>query len=206
MRHLVVLSLSLLIGCGIEPAAGSTSPAPSPSTEAPFVERIPTHAVAATRAMEVHLTPPERRRVLRDVTTPVVLLLEPSTVFCSALGYGVSFLKVSVPDLDDLARFDHRVSATGLPCAAAGACTDRLGPDAILQGRPGLERVDLRVVLTEVLTFDRPAQRCTRQLTEEVFASVRGVPLRHSAEGPRQALSWDRCQALEALAEQLSAE
>ncbi len=202
MRPFVTLCLSILASCGVAPAAEP----PRPSVATPFIDQAPTHPLAATKAMEVHLNPAERRRVLRDVSTPVVLELEASTVFCSALGYGASFLKVSVPDLDDLARFDHRVSPTGLPCAAAGPCTDTLGPDSILQGRPGLEAVDLRVVLTEVLRFDREAQRCTRQLEEEVFATVRGVPLRHSAEGLRQHLDWQRCLSLEALGLRGSAE
>lgn len=138
----------------------------------------------------------DQQRVLSDKTSQVALALNDETVFCSAIGYGVSFLKVSVPDLDWLAHFNHRANTLGLPCAAAGECTDLLNPESILQSRPGVEAVEVRVILTEVLRIDVEGQRCSRWLKEDVEATVRGVQLRHHVEGTPEEVPFETCQVL----------
>lgn len=184
-----VLTLMVLgSACGFAPVEEQRVEAPT--TQTPVVTPL-------AREMKVEtarwLESGTFERPLKDVTSPAELTLDDTTVFCSALGYGSSFLKVSVPALDDLAHFDHRVSALGLPCAAAGACTDTFGPESILQGEPGVERVLIRVVLTEVLRFDATANTCTRQLQETVTTSVRGVPLRHHAEDVATSVPVEQC-------------
>lgn len=187
MKHIVSLMV-LSSACGFAPV--DEARVEPPTTQSPEVTVLP-----AVRKVEQarKLEPRSFQRTLEDVTSPAELTLDDTTVFCSALGYGLSFLKVSVPALDELAHFDHRVSALGLPCAAAGACTDTFGPEAILQGSPGVERVSIRVVLTEVFRFDGPSNTCTRQLQETVTTTVRGVPLRHQAEGEAVLVPLDRC-------------
>lgn len=184
-----VLTLMVLgSACGFSPVEEQRIEAPT--TEAPVVTAVvPEKKVETARLLESGTF----QRPLKDVTSPATLTLDDTTVFCSALGYGSSFLKVSVPALDELAHFNHRVSVLGLPCAAAGACTDTFGPESILQGNPGVEQVSIRVVLTEVLRFDATANTCTRQLEETVTTSVRGVPLRHHAEDEPVSVPVERC-------------
>lgn len=194
MRH--VLGLMLLgSACGFSPVEERRVEVTSPQ---PVAEPAPTTMAVTQKQREPARLPQSGtfERVMKDQTSSAQLTLDETTVFCSALGYGLSFLKVSVPDLDELAHFDHRVSALGLPCAAAGACTDTFGPDSILQGRPGVEQVSIRVVLTEVLRFDAAAGSCTRQLQETVTTSVRGVPLRHHAEDEPVSVPVERCVAM----------
>src|SRR6187551_3279835 len=47
-------------------------------------------------------------RVLKDETSWVAIELNSQTVFCTAVGYSSAMLKVSIPDLDWIAHFDHR--------------------------------------------------------------------------------------------------
>ena len=147
----------------------------------------------------VQLVSGEVEHTLKDTTTTIALMLNEETVFCSAIGYGLAFLKVSVPDLDWLAHFDHRADTLGLPCAAAGACSEVLGPDTILQSRPGIESVEVRVILTEVLSVDVEGQRCQRLLREEVSTVVRGVPLRHQVQGEPEEVPFETCRVLATL-------
>jgi hypothetical protein len=187
MRSVLVVMVVLGSACGFAPVEEQRVEVPvtaPPAMVMPAVKKTET-----VRGLEFG----SFKRTLGDVTSPSELTLDDTTVFCSALGYGASFLKVSVPALDELAHFDHRVSALGLPCAAAGACTDTFGPESILQGRPGVEQVAIRVVLTEVLRFDAVAGTCTRHLEETVTTSVRGVPLRHHAEDEAVRVPVDRC-------------
>ncbi len=181
----LVLTTMLVAGCGLSPT-----------------EELVPLAQEAAPVRAAPLPRDEVRTVLRDVTTPIALELTEQTVFCSAIGYGASFLKVSVPQLDALAHFDHRVEEAGLPCAAVGACDEALGPDTVLQGAPGFEPVDLRVVLTEVLRLDVAARTCTRQLLEDVSTTVRGVPLRHHEEDRPSPMAFELCALAARLADQ----
>ncbi len=138
-------------------------------------------------------------RVLRDQTTRIALTLNTETVFCSGLGYSAAFLKVSVPDLDWLAHFDHRANAAGLPCAAAGPCSDLVTPDSILGKNATLSVVPVRVVLTEHLVIDDAAHTCMRQLVEKVTVQLADRVLRHSAEDAPVAHPYESCVAVAGL-------
>lgn len=168
-----LLALTLLAGCGFQPA---TEDPLEPETK--FVGEVEVETPVFPRGGWT------QTRLVRDETTNIALQLDDTSVFCTSLGYGGDyFLKVSIPQLDTLAHFDHRVEGTNLPCAAVGACTPQMNTDNILQGNPGIEPVDLRVVLTERFTLDGDAKTCTRQLIEDVSAEVRGVALKHHVEG-----------------------
>lgn len=199
-----VLVLVVMSGCGFQPVE-ELDPSPGGPVEQvePVVRPVEPEPVmtgiARPRTRRGPLKSGDQQRVVSDKTSPVALTLNADTVFCSALGYGVSFLKVSVPDLDWLAHFNHRANTLGLPCAAAGECTDLLNPESILQSRPGVETVEVRVVLTEVLRVDLQGQRCSRWLKEDVEAKVRGVQLRHHVDGPVEAVPFEQCQVLAAL-------
>lgn len=192
MKKLMTLLL-LGVACGRLETVPQEIPPPA---QCPAVERI-----RPTRMTPVELPPEplqlgEHERVLRDTTTKIALALNTDTVFCSALGYSVSFLKVSVPDLDWLAHFDHRVEAAGLPCAAAGACSETVTPEGLLAGNPALSVVPVRVVLTEKLTLDTSARTCSRQLVEKVTIQLADRVLRHSAEGDIELWPYEKCAAV----------
>ena len=200
MRFLALLLV--MTGCGLQAVEeGQQEVPPVPQTVPPadlVMEQTLLPLPIALPAKRV-LASGEHERILKDTTTWIALSLNAETVFCSAIGYSASFLKVSVPDLDWLAHFDHRADTLGLPCAAAGQCTDLLDPETILQSRPGVEPVALRVILTEVLSVDLEGQRCQRWLREEVQAVVRGVPLRHRVQGEPEDVPFETCRALAAL-------
>lgn len=181
MRKL--FALMMLTGCGFEPT--TEGPIEQVHTETKIVE-VQTTVLPHGQWVQTH--------VVQDVTTPISLQLDDTSVFCTSLGYGGDyFLKVSIPQLDALAHFDHRVEGTNLPCAAVGACTAQMNTENIIQGNPGLEPVDLRVVLTEKRILDGDAQTCSRQLVEDVSAIVRGVPLKHHVEGAVETAALSDC-------------
>ena len=205
-----LLPLFLVVGCGgveapfvPEAPVVREVPVTTPPQQCPPVqvqhERL-SRAVPPPPPLlpEVPLEPGEVRRVLKDQTTDIALALNEGTVFCSIVGYGASFLKVSVPDLDWLAHFDHRVEASGLPCAAAGVCSDTLNPQTILGANPSLAVVPVRVVLTERLMIDAVARTCMRQLVENVTIQLTDRVLRHSVEGELAAFPYEQCVALAA--------
>lgn len=191
--NLVVLTLLGLMGCGLSPVE-ETPPVLPPPVEQPTFPVAP--VVPVVPVAPAGPLPAELRTVLSDVTSPIELLLNENTVFCSAIGYGVSFLKVSIPQLDQLAHFDHRVEEAGLPCAAVGACDEQMGPDAVLQGNPGIELVTVRVVLTEVIRIDEATRTCSRQLLEHVSTTVRGHALEHHEQDTPSPMSFDDCVAI----------
>ncbi|HVH46992.1 MAG TPA: hypothetical protein VM925_31830 [Labilithrix sp.] len=135
-------------------------------------------------------------RVLRDVTTPVVLTLDDKTVFCTDRGYGWTVLKVSVPDLDWLGHFDHRVEGEGLPCITAGQCGAGVQPSSVLDAKNPRANVSVRVVLTEHVVLDRAQKTCWRSLTEHVTAEIRGQSFSHHRSGDIEPSDFDTCDAL----------
>lgn len=136
-------------------------------------------ALALAFASSAEAEPVSVTRVLKDTTTIVSIPLNAETVFCTDRGYGNVQLKVSVPDLDWLAHFDHRVVGEGLPCITGGACTDANGPGQILDADHPIESIPVRVVLKETLTIDEAAKSCTRYLTEEVSSLIRRHKFEH---------------------------
>lgn len=157
-------------------------------------------ALALALASSAQAEPVAVTRVLKDTTTIVSIPLNAETVFCTDRGYGNVQLKVSVPDLDWLAHFDHRVVGEGQPCITGGACEGGNGPDAILDADHPIELVPIRVVLKETLTIDEAAKTCTRYLTEEVTSLIR----RHKFEHYRFAdqatpVALEQCLAVQGL-------
>ncbi len=128
---------------------------------------------------QVLAEPVESTRVLKDSTTWVALELNDQTVFCTARGYGSIELKVSVPDLDWLAHFDHRVVGEGQPCITGGSCTDILKPGNIVNSGDPIVVAPMRVALSEVTRLDRQAKICERQLQETIQSTIRGHEFNH---------------------------
>lgn len=134
--------------------------------------------------------------VLKDTTTVVALDLNPKTVFCTARGYGTVQLKVSVPDLDWLAHFDHRVVGEGLPCITGGACSEALQPGNIIDLNDPVVLAPVRVVLSQTLTVDDNAKTCTQRLNEEVTSLIRGRTFKHYRSSDATPLDMAKCQKL----------
>lgn len=138
-------------------------------------------------------------RVLKDTTTMSAVDLNPQTVFCTDRGYGNIQLKVSVPDLDLLAHFDHRVVGENQPCITGGRCIDGHGPGTILNDEP-IDTIPLRVILTETLTIDPELKTCTRYVTEEVKSLIRGVKFNHHrADEDAKPMDFEKCMKVEGL-------
>lgn len=120
-----------------------------------------------------------KERVISDVTTPITLTLNPSTVRCSDIGYGNMQLKVSVPELSYLAVFNHTNFGENLPCITAGRCTDGNQPSDIISNTNPTEEVQIRVKRVETLTLDQKFNTCLRSLDEHVSTQIRGKPFNH---------------------------
>lgn len=135
-----------------------------------------------------------KRRVLKDVTVDTVLALNRETVRCSAVGYGLEELKVSVPDLDYVAFFDHANRGELVPCMTAGrtfeGCT--VLPHLVDETKP-TETSKLRVVLTEIYEIDHEKNTCARRLEEVASMDVRGTAFQHYRAGHLGNLPYAEC-------------
>jgi hypothetical protein len=138
-------------------------------------------------------------RVLKDQTTMIALDLNDTSVFCTQRGYGNVQLKISVPDLDWLAHFDHRVEGEGLPCITGGRCTGTLTPAAIIDPADKISVVPMRVILTDELTIDDTAKTCTRQLREDVKSHIRGRNFFHQMWGANESVDYEKCKKVQHL-------
>jgi hypothetical protein len=136
-----------------------------------------------------------RTRVLKDTTTLIALELTPQTVFCTARGYTSIQLKVSVPELDDLAHFDHRVVGENLPCITGGACDDAFQPGGIIRPDERFAIVPMQVVLTENLTINDEARTCFRSLHERVTSTIRDKPFSHVKGSAAVQVDYEKCLA-----------
>ncbi|MDD0854406.1 hypothetical protein HBN50_14940 [Halobacteriovorax sp. GB3] len=136
-------------------------------------------------------------RVLKDVTTPIMVKVTEENVRCSEIGYGFSELKLNVPSLRWLAVLDHSNAENLGPCVTAGACAnpdlDRPGRsplDIIINGED-LVKTDVRIILTEV--FEKHDEQCFRSLEEKVELEIRGVPFKHFATKSIGTLPVEEC-------------
>lgn len=120
--------------------------------------------------------------VIRDQTTTVSVDLNEQTVKCSAADYSALTLKVLVPALDALTVLNHRNTAEGAPCLAAGRCRDGMGPDVILRSGAGIEQIPVRVVLKKVVNVE--GEVCRVSIVETVTTKIRGIPFFHERWQP----------------------
>lgn len=118
----------------------------------------------------------------KDVKTTVHL--NDKTVRCSALGYGVSELKISVPALDYLAFFDHSNIGESEPCMTAGMCTFRNTGDGnrvsdILDPNKPSEEIEINMILKEVYYINHDQKSCSRAIEESLKSDLRGKTFTH---------------------------
>ena len=134
---------------------------------------------------------------LKDTITNVAMDLNEKTVFCTERGYGTIQLKISVPDLDWLAHFDHRVVGERLPCITGGECTSQLEPGKIIIPGEPFAVVPMRVVLKQHLTLDHSSQTCTQYLVEKIESNIRGHGFTHvRASDAPTAMDYAKCVKL----------
>lgn len=136
-----------------------------------------------------------KERVIRDQTVPSQIQLDATTVRCSAIGYSQAELKISVPDLEFLAVFNHTNFGESAPCMTAGACQPGRMPANILTSEP-TEDISLHVVLKETYDLDAAAKTCQHTLIEEISTVVRGVPFFHQRSADLGDFPFDLCQKL----------
>jgi len=132
----------------------------------------------------------EFTRVIKDETHATYVELDTTTVRCSAIGYGMEELKVSLPSLKWNAILDHS-NRDGLgPCITAGTkfCSkifdndtgtwSSLGiPDVLIDPETPTESINVRVVLNEDFRIEDDI--CFRSLRENVTTVIRGVDFTH---------------------------
>lgn len=158
------------------PASAAVGEAAAAGAEAAWTRAAAIAAPAAAAPAELEGT------VIRDLTAPVSIDLNATTVKCSAADYSAPMLKVLVPGLAELTVLNHRNTREGAPCIAAGRCGGALGPQDILKAGEGTVEVPMRVTLKKVLTLD--GEVCHVTLVETVRATVRGVPFFHERRQP----------------------
>ena len=139
---------------------------------------------------------------ISDITTQLLLKLDPSTVRCLVGDYGASSLKISVPQLTELAVFNHTTTGEVLPCINAGRCEKKVGdkvvtpglnPEMILDAARPTEQADVRVQLEEDYYLDHALKTCAREVSEKVTTTVRGLPFRHIKSAPLAEIPYDVC-------------
>jgi hypothetical protein len=119
----------------------------------------------------------------------VVIRLDETTVRCSSLGYGRTELKISVPQLEWIAIFDHSNIGESVPCMTAGQCEQifsngdvlpGLRPSDIIRSSEPRGETSIEVTLTEHLMIDTEKKTCTRSLEEDLKADLRRQNFTHS--------------------------
>lgn len=138
-------------------------------------------------------------RILKDATTMTLIELNSQTVFCTARGYGNVQLKVSVPELDELAHFDHRVLGEGLPCMTGGACSEVLQPGALIRPNERFALAPIRVILKESLKIDYDAKTCERLVSEDVKSVIRDHRFEHHKYSEWKSADYEKCLASDGL-------
>ena len=146
-------------------------------------------------SISAHAEPVEMNRVLRDQTTTIAVELSEQSVRCNSEGYRQLELKVSVPDLDWLAEFDHRVFGEGVPCMTAGRCTEENRPETVLAGEK-IATTRLRSILSETILLDSAAETCENTLSEKVTATIKGKKFDHIRSGQPRKVAYAVCTAL----------
>ncbi len=108
--------------------------------------------------------------------------LNEKSVLCSRADYSMPMLKVLIPELAEITLLDHQNTGAGAPCVTTGQICDAsglVGPELILQGRDGVESIDVEVLAERVETVDHQQQKCQVGLRETVNTVIRGQSLTH---------------------------
>lgn len=121
----------------------------------------------------------KKERIIHDKIQKASVTFDLLNVRCSALGYGLTELKITVPELEWLAFFDHSNIGEQAPCMTAGACVEGNRPTDLIGNVGGTEDIDVRFILKEVFILDFGRSVCTRRIEERLESVVRGVNFDH---------------------------
>lgn len=143
-----------------------------------------------------------RETIVHKTITRLDVELNEKTVVCSRADYAVPMLKVLIPGLSDITLLNHQNFGADAPCVTTREACSRLGPhfdfgrakpEDILQGRPGIETVDVTVTEKKIETIDHVEKTCAVELVEEVETVIRGKKLTHARSSALMERSYDRC-------------
>lgn len=109
----------------------------------------------------------------KTVTLPVNI--DQSNMKLSRAGYSNDVLKVFIPALADVTILDHRNANSGAPCMSTYE-TDI--PEDVIQGKPGVEKIDFKIELTKWTHLD--GDTCKVQMSETITATIRGFNFSHN--------------------------
>ena len=108
-------------------------------------------------------------------------------------------LKVLIPGLGNVTLLNHQNFGAGAPCVTTGESCRSFGerpsasPEDILQGRPGVEKIEVVVTATRIEAIDHIQKTCTVTLRENVETQIRGKKLFHLRESELAARSYEDC-------------
>lgn len=152
-----------------------------------------TGASAATDDYEVRETAVHSTRNLLTVN------LDEKSVICSRADYSVPMLKVLIPSLADVTLLNHQNFGAGAPCVTTGESCRSFGertsasPEDILQGKPGVEKIEVVVTATRIEAIDHVQKTCIVNLRENVETQIRGKKLFHLRESELASRSYEDC-------------
>jgi hypothetical protein len=142
-----------------------------------------------------------RVSLVDQTTTKIHLNRE--TVRCSALGYGLEELKISVPILKRFAAFDHANEGEALPCMTAGLCDGGFGwPEGgwtvsgFLEQVEPIEEATIQRELKEHFHVNFVHNTCVRNLTETLQTVIKGVTFNHVVTKSIGQLPFEVCMQI----------
>jgi hypothetical protein len=130
--------------------------------------------------------------------------LNTKTLRCSNVGYSAPELKVSVPDLEWAALFDHSNFGEVLPCMSAGFCAlfPPVGNTAssvisrMLDLNKPFEKIEISIILSEEYTLNHKRKTCFRGLNEDLETNIRGTIFTHHRSMPFGDYPYELCVQL----------
>lgn len=157
--------------------------------------------VAGQMAFAQSLGVLQKSVIISDRTTNVTLELDASTVKCLVGDYGASSLKISVPELNRIANFNHTTEGESLPCINAGPCKTEFVKNGLevndILGKGGpTESAKVRVVSEEYYYMETANNYCYRGIVETVTTEVRGLPFKHVKEAPLATMPLSTCRSV----------
>lgn len=122
---------------------------------------------------------------LSDQQFSVDVLLNAETLKLSAADYSIPVVKVLIPALANITLLDHRNFGEGAPCLATFGTKI---PQDVLRSQPGVEKIQVRVILKKNVSLSADRKTCFVSLHERVESQIRGFLFEHDRYlnvGPR---------------------
>ena len=136
-----------------------------------------------------------RRTLVQTSGHAMTIEVSPDTVLCTNVGYGVSFLKVLIPELAPITLLDHQNIGAGAPCVAAGMCgpIGDASPSDILEEDNNEENVEVFIKVYRQDAISHDAQTCTVSLVEQIDVNIRGLAFTHQVSAGLGSRNYQDC-------------